>query len=54
MRLVNFLPAFHPKPMLISVGDGSFVSNKLLDLPFNPVCQIVPFDGGIKSVTIKY
>jgi hypothetical protein len=53
--LVNLLPHFLPKPILVSVRiqDGFPVSNKLLDLLFKPFYQMVPFDGGINSINIK-
>jgi hypothetical protein len=33
--MVNVLPAFHPKPVFISVNKMGLVNNRLLDLPFS-------------------
>jgi hypothetical protein len=52
--LVNLLPAFYPKPMLISVGEvGLLEATNCWIFLFNPVRQMVPFDGGMKSINIK-
>jgi hypothetical protein len=51
--LVNLL-AFHPKPMLISVGEmGLLKATNCWIFLFNPVPQMVLFDGRIKSINIK-
>jgi hypothetical protein len=53
IALINLLPAFHPKPMLISIGEmGLLEATNCWILLFNPVHQMVPFDGGINSINI--
>jgi hypothetical protein len=51
---VNLLPAFHPKPILISVDEIGVMEEMNYWIFFvNPVYQMVSFDGGIKSINIE-
>jgi hypothetical protein len=52
--LVNILPAFHPKPMLISVSVmGLLQATDCWIFLFNPACEMVYFDGRIMSINIQ-
>jgi hypothetical protein len=52
--LVNLLPAFHPKPMLISINEmGLLQGTNCWIILFNLVCQTVPFGGGIYQLTLS-
>jgi hypothetical protein len=52
--LVNLLPAFHPQPVLLSVSEmGLLLAADCWIFLFNPVCQMVSFDGGVKSINIQ-
>jgi hypothetical protein len=52
--LVNLLPAFHPKPVFVSVNDmGLLQTTDCWSFLFNPVCQMVSFDEGAESTDIQ-
>jgi hypothetical protein len=51
--LVNLLPAFYLKPVLISVIKMDLLeTTDFWIFPFNPVCQMEPFDGELSPLTI--
>jgi hypothetical protein len=53
--LVNLLPAFHPKPVFVSVNvmDLLEATDCWLFL-LNPVCQMVSFDGRDETIDIQW
>jgi hypothetical protein len=49
--LVNLLPVFYHKPVLVFVDElGLLKATAFWIFLFNPICQMVSFDGGIKSI----
>jgi hypothetical protein len=51
--LVNLLPAFHPKPVLVYVNEMVLlITTDCWMFFFNPVFKMVSFDGGVKPVLI--
>jgi hypothetical protein len=52
--LVNLLPAFHPKPVLVSVNEmGLLQTTDCWIFLFNPLCQMVSFDGELSALTFS-
>jgi hypothetical protein len=51
--LVNLLPAFHSKPVLVSVNEISCKQQIIGSSFFNPVCQTVSFEGELSPLTFS-
>jgi hypothetical protein len=52
--LGKFLPAFHLKPMFVSVNKMGFLqTTECWIFLFNIVCQTVSFDGGVESIDVQ-